>query len=75
MIFFFFTGDQEEAKHRGRTDGPKQYGTTVPLLLKGKDQRPLSELRAGVNTTIVPTLYYTSNFTVNCVVAPAAAQS
>lgn len=41
--FFFFTGSSPDATK------PERYGTTVPLLLKGKERRPLSQLAARVN--------------------------
>lgn len=51
MIFFFvFTGiSPDEPKRRGEATTPEHYGTTVPLLLKGKERRPVNQLRTGVN--------------------------
>ncbi|XP_041804030.1 disintegrin and metalloproteinase domain-containing protein 12 [Chelmon rostratus] len=37
----------EEPKQRGEATRPVRYGTTVPLLLKGKERRPLCQLMAG----------------------------
>lgn len=50
FFFFFFTGiSPDEPKRRGEATTPEHYGTTVPLLLKGKERRPLNQLRTGVN--------------------------
>lgn len=40
----------DKAKQRGEATDPERYETTVPLLLKGKERRPFSQLTAGVNT-------------------------
>nr|XP_046257960.1 disintegrin and metalloproteinase domain-containing protein 12 isoform X2 [Scatophagus argus] len=37
----------DKHKQRGEPAKPESYGTTVPLLLKGKERRPLSQLKAG----------------------------
>ncbi|XP_018552431.1 disintegrin and metalloproteinase domain-containing protein 12 isoform X2 [Lates calcarifer] len=37
----------DEAKQRGEATKPERRGTTVPLLLRGKELRPLSQLTAG----------------------------
>uniref|UniRef100_A0AAQ5XA59 ADAM metallopeptidase domain 12 n=1 Tax=Amphiprion ocellaris TaxID=80972 RepID=A0AAQ5XA59_AMPOC len=37
----------DEVERRGEATKPQRYGTTVPLMLKGKEHRPLSQLTAG----------------------------
>ncbi|XP_078129812.1 disintegrin and metalloproteinase domain-containing protein 12 [Sander vitreus] len=37
----------DKAKQRGEATDPERYETTVPLLLKGKERRPFSQLTAG----------------------------
>ncbi|XP_058508298.1 disintegrin and metalloproteinase domain-containing protein 12 isoform X2 [Solea solea] len=37
----------EEAKQQAGTNQPQRHETTVPLLLKGKERRPLNQLKAG----------------------------
>ncbi|KAG7512547.1 disintegrin and metalloproteinase domain-containing protein 12-like isoform X2 [Solea senegalensis] len=37
----------EEAKQQAGTNQPQRHETTVPLLLKGKELRPLNQLKAG----------------------------
>ncbi|XP_070834081.1 disintegrin and metalloproteinase domain-containing protein 12 isoform X2 [Chaetodon trifascialis] len=37
----------EETKQSREATKPERYGTTVPLLLKGKERRPLCQLTAG----------------------------
>ncbi|XP_049456601.1 disintegrin and metalloproteinase domain-containing protein 12 isoform X2 [Epinephelus fuscoguttatus] len=37
----------DKAKQRGEAIKPNRYGTTVPLLLKGKERRPFLQLTAG----------------------------
>lgn len=50
IFFFFFTGIRpDKPKQRGEETTPEHYGTTVPLLLKGTERRPLNQLRTGVN--------------------------
>lgn len=47
---FFFTGSSpDDPKPRVDATKPERYGTTVPLLLKGKERRPLDQLAARVN--------------------------
>ncbi|XP_073337992.1 disintegrin and metalloproteinase domain-containing protein 12 isoform X1 [Pagrus major] len=36
----------DNPKRRGEATKPERYGTTVPLLLKGKERRPLNQLAA-----------------------------
>lgn len=53
LLIFFFSGfSQAEHNQQGETTIPDHYETTVPLLLKGKEYRPLNQLRNGVNETI-----------------------
>ncbi|XP_069395074.1 disintegrin and metalloproteinase domain-containing protein 12 isoform X2 [Paralichthys olivaceus] len=40
-------GSPEKAKQRGEANKQERRGTTVPLLLKGKERRPLHQLIAG----------------------------
>uniref|UniRef100_A0A3Q1GTX0 ADAM metallopeptidase domain 12 n=1 Tax=Acanthochromis polyacanthus TaxID=80966 RepID=A0A3Q1GTX0_9TELE len=37
----------DKAERRGEETRPQRYGTTVPLLLKDKERRPLGQLTAG----------------------------
>lgn len=49
FLFFFITGNSpDEPKQRGEASKPERYETTVPLLLKGNERRPLWQL--AVNT-------------------------
>ncbi len=47
---FFAGSSPDKPKQQGEATKPEHHGTTVPLLLKGKERRPISQLKAGVNT-------------------------
>lgn len=52
LCFFVFSTESfaDKTEQQGHAAKPERYGTTVPLLLKGKDSEPLSHLTPGVNT-------------------------
>lgn len=45
-------------KPRGEAAPAENYESTIPLLLKGKDPRPLSQLRTGVRALITGSLTF-----------------
>ena len=52
------TGSPDKAEQGGEANKQERRGTTVPLLLKGKERRPLSQLTPGVNTHKVTEQHY-----------------
>ncbi|KAM9726799.1 disintegrin and metalloproteinase domain-containing protein 12 isoform 2-T2 [Menidia menidia] len=48
----------DEAKQQGDTAKPQRYETTVPLMLKGKEHRPLSLLTSGSYPTSLQLVVY-----------------